>query len=160
MEENLHAPTETPASIEFARSELDKLMATANVEAVYGKPIRHNDTLIIPTSEVFAIAGVGAGSWSMMGEEEREQLEEDQEGQPEPEDEEEKIQTGSGGGGGGGGYTFARPVALVIAGPDGVRVEPVIDRTKVALAALTAFGFMFATMARMMRRRPPRFDRM
>ena len=155
MEEKMQFTNETPASFEFARSELDKLMATANVEAVYGKPIKHNDSIIIPSSEVFAVMGVGGGSWMM----EPEPIAEDEAGEPEQEKPEEKPRSGNGGGGGGGGYTFARPVALIIAGPDGVRVEPVFDRTKVLLAAFTAFGFMFATMARMMSRRP-RFGRM
>ena len=155
MEEKMQSSSETPASFEFARSELDKLMAAANVEAVFGKPIHHNDTIIIPASEVFAVMGVGGGSWMMNGEPSGEE----EQDEPEDEEHEDKPRNGNGGGGGGGGYTFARPVALVIAGPEGVRVEPVFDRTKVALAAFTAFGFMFATMARMMSRRP-RFGRM
>ena len=44
-----------------------------------------------------------------------------------------------------------------LADEDGVRVEPVFDRTKVALAALTAFGFIFGMMARM-RRATRNFD--
>ena len=155
MEEKMQSTNEIPASFEFARAEIDKLMAVANVEAVYGKPIHHNDTIIIPVSEVFAVMGVGGGSEIVEGE----LVEEAEEVEHEAEVEEEKLQSSTGAGGGGGGYTFARPVALVIAGPDGVRVEPVFDRTKVALAAFTAFGFMFATMARMLSRRP-RFGRM
>jgi hypothetical protein len=38
---------------------------------------------------------------------------------------------------------------VIIADPQGVRVEPVVDITKIALAALTAAGFMLATMMRM-----------
>jgi uncharacterized spore protein YtfJ len=60
--------------------------------------------------------------------------------------------SGGGGGGGGGGRVFSRPVAVVVASPEGVRVEPVLDVTKIALAALTAGGFMLATLARMSRR--------
>ena len=37
---------------------------------------------------------------------------------------------GYGVGGGGGGYTFARPVAAITIGPDGVTVEPIVDATK------------------------------
>jgi uncharacterized spore protein YtfJ len=158
MEENMQSASETPASFQFAKTELDKLMAAANVEAVYGKPIHHAETIIIPASEVFAVMGVGGGSWMMEGKPAGEANGPDEEVEQHDEDSEDKPRSGNGGGGGGGGYTFARPVALIIAGPDGVRVEPVFDRTKVALAAFTAFGFMFATMARMMSRRP-RFGR-
>ena len=55
---------------------------------------------------------------------------------------------GVGGGGGGGGRVLARPVAVVIATPEGVRVEPVADRTKVLLALITTLGFMFSVLAR------------
>jgi uncharacterized spore protein YtfJ len=60
---------------------------------------------------------------------------------------------GKGNGGGGGGRILSRPVAVVIASPEGVRVEPVVDITKVALAGLTALGFMIGMMFRMSRRR-------
>jgi hypothetical protein len=45
-------------------------------------------------------------------------------------------------------------VAVIVASPSGVQVQPVIDVTKVALAALTAAGFMVGMMLRMLR--PPR----
>jgi hypothetical protein len=44
-------------------------------------------------------------------------------------------------------------VAVVIASPEGVRVEPVFDITKIALAGLTALGFMVGMMFRMSSRR-------
>jgi hypothetical protein len=43
-----------------------------------------------------------------------------------------------GGGGGGGGRTEGRPVAAIEIGPDGVRVRPVIDLTRVGVTALFA----------------------
>ena len=58
---------------------------------------------------------------------------------------------GGGGGGGGGGKTLSRPVAVVIASPEGVRVEPVYDITKIYMAAITAAGFMLAMLVRFMR---------
>ena len=56
---------------------------------------------------------------------------------------------GVGGGGGGGGKALARPVAVVIADEEGVRVKPVVDPTKIALAALTAAGFILSTLFKM-----------
>jgi hypothetical protein len=44
-------------------------------------------------------------------------------------------------------------VAVVVASAEGVRVEPVLDVTKIALAALTAMGFMVGMMFRMSSRR-------
>ncbi|MBM2813136.1 MAG: hypothetical protein HW416_3895 [Chloroflexi bacterium] len=35
---------------------------------------------------------------------------------------------------------MGRPVGIVVIGPDGVAVRPIVDVTKIALAALTASG--------------------
>jgi uncharacterized spore protein YtfJ len=59
--------------------------------------------------------------------------------------------SGGGGGGGGGGRVLSRPVAIIIASPDNVRVEPVVDVTKISLAALTAGGFILGMLLRMLR---------
>jgi len=112
---------------------MEKFIATADVEKVYGKPIKSGDTLIVPTAEILCAMGFGVGSGSgdqMDGEE---------------------GNRGEGSGGGGGGRVLSRPVAVVIASPEGVRVEPIIDPTKIALAALTAAGFILSMLFRMMR---------
>lgn len=118
------------ASIETIRSTLNNFLEAADVSAVYGAPIKSGDTLIIPTAEVLSGMGFGMGYGGG----------EDQAGD-----------SGSGLGGGGGGRVLSRPVAVVIASPDEVRVEPVIDITKIALAALTASGFMMGMLMRMMK---------
>ncbi len=116
--------------IEVIQSTLNNFLEAADVSAVYGAPIKNGDAVIIPTAEVLSGVGFGLGYGSG----------EDQAGD-----------SGSGGGGGGGGRILARPVAVVIATPDEVRVEPVIDITKISLAALTASGFMMGMLLRMMR---------
>lgn len=115
-------------AIEAVQSTLERFLDTADVKHVYGEPIRHGDTVVIPTAEVLAGLGFGAGSGSGTGEEGR----------------------GGGGGGGGGGRTFSRPVAVVVVSPEGVRVQEVIDPTKIALAAITAGGFMVGMLMRLM----------
>lgn len=114
-------------AIDMAQETLESLIETADVSKVYGEPIAHEDTLILPAAEVLAVAGFGAGYGS---------------GGP------EDI-GGSGSGAGGGGRTFSRPVAVVIADKNGVRVEPVMDPTKIALTFFTAIGFMVATIGKM-----------
>ena len=116
---------------------MEEFLATADVSVVYGEPIQHEDTLIIPTAEVLAGLGFGFGSGSGNS----------------PEEGDQKPAEGSGFGGGGGGRILSRPVAVVVASPEGVRVEPVIDITKIALAGLTALGFMVGMMFRMTSRR-------
>jgi uncharacterized spore protein YtfJ len=119
---------------------LDKLLDVANVDQVYGEPLQQGNATIIPAAEVLAAVGMGVGSGRGEGPSTGE------EGKP-------SGGGGSGSGGGAGGRSLARPVAVVISDQNGVRVEPVLDVTKVALAALTAGGFMIGMIARMNRRR-------
>lgn len=128
---------EFPDTTSDVNKTMEALIETANVDRVYGEPIEVGDTKIIPTSENLTLMGFGFGSGYGQG-----TSEEDEEGEP---------SVGAGSGGGGGGRTFSRPVAVVIASPEGVRVEPVFDRTKIALAAVTAAGFMASMVFRMAR---------
>jgi uncharacterized spore protein YtfJ len=132
------AASESPSLAAGDRSAavVEKMLAAADVTRAFGEPIRHGDTILIPAAEVLAAAGFGMGSGSGMGR--------DREGVP---------TRGGGGGGGGGGRTMARAVAVVVATPDGVEVRPVLDFTKIALAALTAAGFVIASWRRLQRAR-------
>jgi len=127
------APAQPEDGLEAMKATMDKFLSAGSVEAVYGKPVVNGDTLIIPAAEVLSGAGFGMGYGS---------------GGSEGSDE-QSPQTGSGAGGGGGGRVFSRPVAVVIASPDGVRIEPVVDVTKIVLALFTALGFMVGMAARM-----------
>jgi uncharacterized spore protein YtfJ len=121
-------------SIDIIDTTMERFFDTAGVDKVYGRPIKEGETTILPAAEVMVAAGFGSGFGKGTGE-----------------TEESEVGSGEGGGGGGGGKTLSRPVAVVISSPEGVRVEPVIDFTKVALAAITAWGFM-ATMVLRMRK--------
>jgi uncharacterized spore protein YtfJ len=102
---------------------MERFLASADVAKVYAPPIAHGDRLLIPAAEVFAAAGFGMGSGTgQVG----------------------AARRGGGSGGGGGGSTLARSVAVIVSSPEGVEVRPVIDVTKIALAALTAAGFVWA----------------
>jgi uncharacterized spore protein YtfJ len=102
---------------------MERLIASADVAKVYAAPITHGDRLLIPAAEVVAAAGFGMGSGT---------------------GDTGRARRGGGGGGGGGGTTLARSVAVIVSSPDGVEIRPVIDVTKIALAALTAAGFVWA----------------
>lgn len=110
---------------------LEKLTDLTKPGAVYSEPITIENQTIITASEISLGLGFGYGSGPT--------TEESAEGGP--------SDTGSGGGGGGGGG--ARPVAVIHVSAEGVRVEPVIDVTKVALAMFTTLGAMFLAMSRM-----------
>jgi uncharacterized spore protein YtfJ len=129
--------------LDVIQDTMDTFLGTAGVHRVYAEPITHEETVIIPASEVIVGMGFGVGYGSGSGQ----RLGEDEE---ENEEDESGDFAGGGGGGGGGGRTFSRPVAVVVASPRGVRVEPVVDVTKIGLAFLTAAGFMAASLMRML----------
>ncbi|HEY9088057.1 MAG TPA: spore germination protein GerW family protein [Anaerolineaceae bacterium] len=140
MSENPTSPS-GPADIfnlnamaDFTQGAVDRFLDAAAVDAVYGEPVVHEGQMIIPTAEVISVLGVGYGGGG---------------GSSESETENKGPDYGSGGGGGGGGRIFSRPAAIIVADASGVRVEPVVDVTKLGLAALTAFGFMIGMFFRM-----------
>ena len=116
-------------AIDMVQETLETFLDTADVSKVYAEPVQHEGSLIIPAAEV--VAGVGFGASFGAGG---------------PFD---NNGSGGGGSGGGGGQTHSRPVAVIIADKDGVRVEPVMDPTKIALTFFTAVGFMVTTIAKM-----------
>jgi uncharacterized spore protein YtfJ len=128
-------PTGLDQGLNYMQDSLDAFLEKTGVEAVYGPPIKDGKTLVVPTAEVVSTIGFGLGYSG---------------GMTRPAGETNNT---DGLGGGGGGYGFSRPVAVIISSPEGVRVEPVLDVTKVGLAALTVFGFMFSMIARMRRGR-------
>jgi uncharacterized spore protein YtfJ len=139
MSEDKNAvPNSLQVNLSPIQQTLDKFLGAADVKAVYSEPIKHGDTLIIPTAEVLAGLGFGMGY-----------------GGAESAGEGEKSKdSGGGSGGGGGGRVLSRPVAVIIADQHGVRVEPVVDPTKIAIAFFTTLGFMAAMAGRMGRKKP------
>jgi len=126
--------SDTATAVESAQDTMELFLSSADVHAVYTEPVVHGENLIIPAAEILSAAGFGYGSGMST----------------DPEN------AGGGGGGGGGGRVFSRPVAVIVASQTGVEVKPVFDFTKIALAGITAFGFMLATLSRM--QRPPRAE--
>jgi uncharacterized spore protein YtfJ len=137
MTDEINTNTPEESGLERFQDTMEEFLAAADVRVVYGEPIEHDDTMIIPTAEVLCGLGFGVGSG----------------GATSTENNPDKPSQGSGSGGGGGGRILSRPVAVVIASSEGVRVEPVVDITKIALAGLTALGFMVGMMFRMSSRR-------
>lgn len=115
---------------------MGKLFDITKPEAIYSQPVTQGEYTLITASELTAGMGVGYGGGGGSGEEH------------EPDN---PSGVGFGGGGGGGGGTLARPVAAIIIGPDGVRVEPIVDATKIAIAFFTAFGAMWMALSKMRR---------
>jgi uncharacterized spore protein YtfJ len=108
---------------------MSRLLDRVRAETVFDSFVERDNTIIIPCAEVVFGMGMGVGS-----------------GESDEQDDES-----SGGGGGGGGGGRGRPVAAIVVTPDQVRVEPIVDVTKIALAALTTFGFVAYWLARLSR---------
>jgi uncharacterized spore protein YtfJ len=140
---------------------LEKLVAVARPESVFGEPTEVEGRTIITASEVTAGLGVGfgfgGGTQPSRSEKEKRHRARGAEAhgrvdleETEPEETEaEGEDVGMGGGGGGGGGASGRPVAVISVSEEGVRVEPVVDATKIALAFFTALGSMFFMLTKM-----------
>src|SRR5882724_7482018 len=109
---NEPVPVGTPSDVErigaTMTSGLDRLMSVS-ADQVYAEPVRAGDRVVIPAATIEFSGGFGFGG-----------------------------DTQSNGGGGGGGHQTGRPVAVIEVSPDGVRVRPVVDFTKVGLTLLAA----------------------
>ncbi|HLX57853.1 MAG TPA: spore germination protein GerW family protein [Ktedonobacteraceae bacterium] len=105
---------------------LGQLVNSASVDTVFGQPVERDGATIIPCSEIAVGLGMGTGSGPV---------------------DEQGNSTGSGGGGGGG--SRGRPVAVIVMSKDGVRIEPVLDLTKITLAAFTTGTFMLLWIGRL-----------
>jgi uncharacterized spore protein YtfJ len=127
-------PSDSAEAVHAVQDTLERFIDIADVHRVFGEPIRQGDVTILAAAEVVAGLGFGVGSGGG--------------GKP---SEEDGNGQGGGGGGGGGGSILSRPVAVIVVDPSGVRVEPIVDQTKIGLAALTAAGFILTTLFRMLR---------
>jgi uncharacterized spore protein YtfJ len=111
---------------------LSKLTEAASPDAVFGKPIQQGDITVITANAITAGVGYGIGG-SLHG---RSKV-----------DNEDYQEVN--GGGGGGGSTRARPVAIISIGPEGVKVVPIIDITRICLAFFSMFGALFIARKKM-----------
>lgn len=129
--------TESLANQEEANELMGKLFDITRPESVFSPPITHNDYTIITATEVTAGLGYGYGGGGGGSDKETEKN--------------TGFDGGVGSGGGGGGGSSARPVAVIEIGPHGVRVEPIVDATKISLAFFTALGSMALLFGKMRR---------
>jgi len=120
---------------EQATAIAERIFAAAQSRAVWGDPVHAEGYTVIPASEVMAGGGFGYGFGIGRSPGVSSRVA-SQDGDNE----------GSGGGSGGGGGALGRPVATIIIGPDGVRVRPVVDVTRIALAAVTTWAAMAMTI--------------
>ena len=128
---------------ERANELLEKLVDAGQSKAVFSEPVEAGEYKVITAAEVSVGLGFGYGGGGGYGDVPG------SDGSAEKEEGEQSVNLGAGGGG--GGASVSRPVAAIEIGPHGVRVEPIIDPTKVAIAFFTTLVSMFAMMGRMRR---------
>jgi len=139
---------------------LEKFVETARPSSVFAPPLTAGEYTVITASEVYAGMGIGfgggGGSGPAAGPEAGPEASEEPIGDQPPAEQAAAAEdlppgSGVGYGGGGGGVTLGRPVAAITIGPDGVRVEPIVDATKIAIAFFTTIGAMALMFSRMMK---------
>lgn len=144
---------ETQRGYETAQAVLDKLdrlFDAADPETVFAAPVSAEGQTVITAAEVLVWAGAGGGGGGGRSQPGAETPAAETDEAAEARADSERSE-GYGVGVAGGGSALARPVAVIIIDGQGVRVEPVVDVTKIALAALTALGSMFFMFLRMQR---------
>ncbi|HHS97777.1 MAG TPA: hypothetical protein ENK08_07745 [Chloroflexi bacterium] len=110
---------------------VEALGRKANVNAAFGKPVVAEGRTLIPVAEVAYGFGLGFGVAA---------------------EEEGEAGAESNVGGGGGGGVRSRPVAMVEITPEEVRVEPLMDEGKIALAGILLVGWSVFWIARALMR--------
>src|SRR5690606_16147043 len=133
---------ENVTSFAEANELMGRMFTVTRPDAVFAQPVTQGEYTAITASEVSVGLGFGYGGGGGYSEEQPQSSGDETGGAP-------SSDFGSGGGGGGG--ASARPVAVIEIGPQGVRVEPIVDPTKIALAFFTAFGSMFLMFSKMRR---------
>lgn len=136
-------PAQTTEREQQLASMLARVLSAAQPGAVFSEPVTKGAYTVITASEISAGGGFGSGTGST---------------QPAPRQRETASDASqpsahpvnsSGGGMGGGGGSSGRPVAVIIIGTDGVRIRPVVDVTKIALAGVTVLGTVVMLLRRM-----------
>jgi len=138
MEGTVQLIRESVPNQERANQLMGRLFAATKPDAVFGEPVTQGAYTVITASELSIGLGYGFGGGVSL------ESDSDEESEDEP-----GADFGSGGGGGGG--ATARPVAAIEIGPNGVRVEPIVDPTKISIAFFTAIGSMFMMLLKMRR---------
>lgn len=89
-------------------------LANVSAERVFRDPVQAGERVVIVAAAISVSGGFGFGTGS------------------------DEKNLGGGAGGGGGAHSEGRPIAAIEITPDGVRVRPVLDFTRIGLTVLAA----------------------
>jgi uncharacterized spore protein YtfJ len=139
MDERAQARTVATTTGTLERT-LNQIIQAARAQAVFGEPVQRGDYTVIPCARVSVGLGLGGGSGAA----------------PRAKGEQGQIQgqaQGQGEGAGGGGGANSRPMAVIVISQHGVRVQPIVDVTRVVVTSLVAAGMMAAAFTSLGARR-------
>ena len=120
-------------------SSMEKIFEAAQASAVFTEPVINGNYTVISACEVAAGGGFGSGMGVGAT---TEQTGEASQSQSQP-------ASGVGGGIGGGGFSRGRPIAVIVVGPEGVTIKPILDITRVALAGIGLWSGVVAIFRKM-----------
>ena len=113
---------------------MEKLPSEVNVDAVFGTPEEYEDHVLIPVAEITYGYGVGFGSADGGCAESAEDSDDSESSDAAGAETPEKVGHAVGGGGGVGAK--ARPIAYIEVGPEGAKVQPIVDDQKIAIMGI------------------------
>ena len=119
-----------PLEAQDAEHLIDRLVETAKVDAVSGEPIERDGVTLITCSELGVGLGGGFGPVKLA---------------------DAPKNTGATEGIGGGVVARGRPVAVIVMTPDGVKIKPIVNVTRVFLAQVAMMGIVFLLTSRVLR---------
>jgi uncharacterized spore protein YtfJ len=144
MDDDLQLIMEKIPSQQAANALMERLFVVSEPDVVFSEPVTQGEYTAITAREITVGLGFGYGGGGGVGSSET--------------GEHSGVEgtagsggSGYGGGGGGGGSAAGRPVAVIEIGPAGVRVEPIVDPTKIAIAMFTTLGSMALMLVKMLR---------
>ena len=106
--------------------QFDGTRKQASVDAVFGTPIESDGKTVIPIASTIYGFGLGAGV-------------------------DEQKEKSDFGGGGGGGY-IVRPMAVAVIDQGGVRIDPIINEERIALAGMLVGAWSIFWLGRVLLR--------
>jgi uncharacterized spore protein YtfJ len=127
---------------------LRRMMDSVRPEGIFGPAVERDGVTVIPCAEVSAGFGMGGGGG--FGPAPANQSGPGAASGAVGAQPSDGAVTAAGSGMGGGGGATGRPVAMIVISQGQARVQPVVDVTKLAIAALTTLGFSAFMVSQML----------
>jgi uncharacterized spore protein YtfJ len=118
----------TEATDELVR-QVSSIPQELGAAACFGEPVDKEGHTLIPVARVNFGYGLGFGGGTSTGV------------SPSSDGSEDSTKSEGGAGGGGGGGGSSTPVAVIDVSASGVRIEPIEDKTRIAMAGITMIAW-------------------